>query len=221
MQTVPVDFAKDNLGRQKFADLLIGYAAGLGAAVNAPSGRVIAVDAPWGSGKSWIAKRLPSHLTADKRIGACVYVDAFHFDYHQDPFSVLTSAILDGLKYEHVAVSNLKDAAVKVLKTTLPAIGKGLVKIGGKAIGIDTDELVAVAIDAVSDSSETAIKQMLDTFAQTNASTEAFKRKLGELAIANENNAPLVVVIDELDRCFYILCSALSSMHFLVRGLRA
>jgi KAP family P-loop domain len=201
LQPTALDFSQDDLSRQKFADLLISYSVNLASATAAPAGRVIAVDAPWGSGKSWIAKRLPTHLPTDTRIGACVYVDAFQFDYHQDPFAVLTSAILESYKNDSKAVSDLKSAAVNVLKATLPAIGKGLIKTGGKAIGLDTDDLMEAAMDTVGDSSEKVIKKMLETFEKTNASTKAFKKKLSELATKNANNAPLIIVVDELDRC--------------------
>jgi hypothetical protein len=196
-----MDFSKDSLGRQKFADLLISYATRLATVSASPAGRVIAVDAPWGSGKSWIAKRLPAHFEADSRIGACVYVDAFEFDYHQDPFAVVTSAILDGFQKQPAAVVNLKRAAMKVIKVSLPAIGKGMLKVGGKAIGVDADDLVGAVVEAGTDASEKAIEQMLDTVAKTSATTAAFKAKLTELANTSENSAPLVVIIDELDRC--------------------
>lgn len=196
-----MDFTKDDLGRQKFADLLVGYATSLASAAVSPAGRVIAVDAPWGTGKSWIAKRLPEHLRNDSRVGQCVYVDAFQFDYHQDPFAVVTSAILEASRVHAVEASNLKDAAIKVLKVSLPAIGKGLVRVGGRAFGVDTDDLMAAAIDASGEASEKVIAQMLESFAQTTATTEIFKKKLSELATANPQNAPLIVVIDELDRC--------------------
>ncbi|QTN28224.1 AAA family ATPase [Rhodoferax sp. AJA081-3] len=196
-----MDFSTDNLGRQKFADLLIGYATRLATVPISPAGRVIAVDAPWGAGKSWIARRLPSHFEADNRIGTCVYVDAFQFDYHQDPFAVVTSAILEGFQKQPAAVRSLKNAAVKVLKVSLPAIGKGLMKAGGRAIGVDTDDFVGEIVDAGTDASDKAIEQMLDTFSKTSATTAAFKEKLSELANTSENCSPLVVIIDELDRC--------------------
>ena len=196
-----MDFSQDNLGRQKFADLLISYATRLATVSASPAGRVIAIDAPWGSGKSWIAKRLPAHFEADRRIGACVYVDAFQFDYHQDPFAVVTSAILNGFQKQPAAVVNLKLAAMKVIKVSLPAIGKGMLKAGGKAIGVDADDLVGAVVEAGTDASDKAIEQMLDTVAKTSATTAAFKAKLTELSNTSENRAPLVVIIDELDRC--------------------
>jgi hypothetical protein len=196
-----MNFLKDDLGRQKFADLLISYSASLASASVSPAGRVIAVDAPWGSGKSWIAKRLPAHFQNDARIGKCVYIDAFEFDFHSDPFAVVTSAILDELKEHTTQVASLREAATQVLRVSLPAIGKGLIKAGGRAIGVDAEAVVGSILDAGSDASERAIELMLESFSKTKATTAAFKKKLEELTASTKNGAPLVVVIDELDRC--------------------
>ena len=195
-----MSFEKDDLERAKFADLLISLSAGLATASVLPACRVIAVDAPWGSGKSWIAKQLPEHFANDKRVGKCVYIDAFEFDYHQDPFAVVTSAILDGYKTETVAVKNLKDTAVSILKVTLPAVGKEIVKAGINYAGID-EKFVESINKAGEAASEKAISKMLDTFTKTIETTKTFKTKLDALVKTNKEEAPLVVVIDELDRC--------------------
>lgn len=194
-------FEKDDLGRAPFADLLVGLTTSLAAAEVLPSGRVIAVDAPWGSGKSWIAKQLPDHFNNQPNIGKCVYVDAYEFDFHQDPFAVVTSVILDAYKDEPVALKNFKKTAIDVMRSSLPAIGKGVVKVGGKLIGVDTGELYESFVETGSDVSEKAIEKMLDTFSQTRETTKKFKDKLTELVRTNGNDKPLVVVIDELDRC--------------------
>lgn len=195
-----MSFEKDTLERAKFADLLISLSAGLATVTVLPAGRVITVDAPWGSGKSWIAKQLPEHFEKDKRIGKCIYIDAFEFDYHQDPFAVVTSAILDSYKTETVAVKNLKDTAVSILKVTLPAVGKEIVKAGINYAGID-DKFVESINKAGEAASEKAIAKMLDTFTKTIETTRTFKKKLEALVKTNAAQAPLVVVIDELDRC--------------------
>ena len=196
-----LDFQNDELERQKFADVLISYASSLASAQVSPVGRVIAVDVPWGSGKSWVAKRLPNHFESDKKIGKCIYVDAFEFDYQKDPFAVVTSAILDGFKTGTKAAKSFKSAAANVIKTSLPAIGKSLIKAGVNAVGVDSDELLGEILDSGIDASDKAIEKMLATFSQTKVTTESFKKKLTELAQTNGENAPLIVIIDELDRC--------------------
>jgi hypothetical protein len=193
-------FEKDDLERAKFADLLIDLTVGLVSATVLPSGRVISVDAPWGSGKSWIAKQLPEHFAADKRIGKCVYVDAFEFDYHQDPFAVVTSSIIAGYSKDTAIVKNFKKAAIDIMKVTLPAIGRGIVETGINYIGVD-EKIIESVQKAGEAASDKAITKMLDTFTKTTETTKAFKAKLEALVKTNEKEAPLVVVIDELDRC--------------------
>lgn len=196
-----MDFFKDDLGRRQFADVLSNLASNLAVSSATPAGRVIAVDAPWGSGKSWIAQKLPEHFKDSAKIGKCVYVDAFKFDYHQDPFAVVTSAIIEGFAENDAQVSGFKKAAIDVIKVTLPAIGKGLLKASGRAVGIDSDEIADALLDSGADASEKAIEKMLNTFADTRAAANAFQDKLRNLASTCKNGLPLVVVIDELDRC--------------------
>lgn len=194
-------FDTDDLRRQPFADLLISLSSALAVADVLPSGRVIAVDAPWGSGKSWIARQLPLHFNVHKDIGKCVYVDAFEFDFHQDPFAVVTSSIIDAYKTDTATLRNFKTTAADVMRASIPAIGKGVVKAGGKLIGVDTDELYESIFEVGSEASEKAIEKMLDTFSLTKVTTSKFKEKLSKLIESNADNKPLVVVIDELDRC--------------------
>lgn len=194
-------FIKDVLERQKFADILISLTTSLASTPILPAGRVIAVDAPWGAGKSWVATKLPDHFNANNQIGKCVYVDAFEFDFHQDPFAVVTSAILEAYSTDNIALRNFKTTAVDVIRASIPAVGKGLIKTSGKLIGIDTDEVYESIVDAGSEASEKSIEKMLDTFSKTKATTSKFKEKLSKLVQTNSQDKPLVVVIDELDRC--------------------
>lgn len=196
-----MNFIKDDLGRQKFADVLGKLATNLASAPICPAGRVIAVDAPWGSGKSWIARRLPDHFKNDSKVGACVYIDAFKFDYHQEPFVVVTSAILDCFTENTLEKSSLTRAAIDVLKTSLPVIGKGLIKVGAQAVGINADKVYEAIVDSAGDASEKVIEKSLAIFSVTKATTAAFQQKLESLTFKGENGAPLVVIIDELDRC--------------------
>lgn len=194
-------FEKDDLGRQSFADLLIDLSAGLASATVLPAGRVIAVDAPWGSGKSWIAKQLPEHFESSSKIGASVYIDAFEFDFHQDPFAVVASAILESFNTNTVAFRNFKTTAIDVMRTALPVIAKGAIKVGANFLGVDSDKVYESAVEAGSEASEKGIEKMLDTFSKTKLTTNKFKEKLAELVQTNSPDTPLVVVIDELDRC--------------------
>jgi hypothetical protein len=194
-----IDFSNDALKRQQIADRIAKLVHLLAETAVLPAGRVIAVDSPWGSGKTWLAERLPSHLDQDKNIGKCIYVDAFQFDFHSDPFAVIASAILDACDESAAEVKEFRKAAGAVLKASLPVIGKALVKVGTNALGIDVDVIAEGISNAAGDAAEKTVKGLLSSFEETTTSARAFKEHLGKLA--SHYAGPLVIIIDELDRC--------------------
>jgi len=201
-QPSPLTFDGDRLGRQKFADTLCACAVALAADSALASGRVIAVNARWGSGKSWVADRLESHFANAKGIGRCVKVNTLQFDFHHDPFSVISSAILSGATPGSKVTRDFKKSAKDVLRASLPAVAKGVAKVGLRSLGIDpqaasdaTDEIASSGLDL----SERAFEAMLKSFDETRKSTAAFKDKLAKLAA--DSGGALIVIVDELDRC--------------------
>lgn len=195
-----MSFENDKLERILFADRLIGFSKVLSTSSVLPAGRVIAVDAPWGTGKSWVAEKLPEYFSKSTDIGAAIYIDAFEFDFHTDPFVVVTSAIINECKKQTKAIKNFKAAASGVIKVSLPAIGKGLMKAGAKAAGFDEVAISDIA-SGVADASEKSIEKMLTTFSKSKETASKFKEKLKQLANAYGENKPLIIIIDELDRC--------------------
>jgi KAP family P-loop domain len=196
----PTGFESDRLERVKYAERLARYIHALATAPVLPAGRVLAIDAPWGSGKSWIAEKLPAYLASRPEKVRCVYVNAFEFDFHHDPFVVLASAIVSHSQAKgSKKLADFRVAAGDVIRAGLPAVTKGLVKAAAGAIGIDADGAAAKLLDAVGDATENGVDSLLDTFERTNKAATAFKSKLQILAAQEEG--PLVVVIDELDRC--------------------
>jgi KAP family P-loop domain len=196
-----LDFSKDNLDRQPFADRLIQLSSRLAAAPSTPAGRVIAVDAPWGSGKSWVAARLPAYFKSHKDTGECIYIDAFQFDFHQDPFAVLVSAILKGLESKGVSTAAFKNAAKDVILSALPALAKGVAKAAAKSVGMDASEIVGALTDGAAESSEKVVEKMLESFSEVQSTANAFRETLTKLVTKLDGGKPLVIVIDELDRC--------------------
>lgn len=193
-------FDGDRLERKQFTDRLIQYIIGLADSESAalPAGRVIAVNAPWGAGKSWVAERLATQLKSNQRIQRPgIYVNAFEFDFHQDPLAVLASAILNQASATNAAKAGLKEATKTVLKESLPVLLKGAMKTGvTKLVG---DEAFQDVADTLADSTEKTLEALIDTFAATQRSGQAFRSKLAEFA--QSTSGSLVVIVDELDRC--------------------
>jgi hypothetical protein len=170
-----------------------------------PAPRLLAVDAPWGNGKSWIASRLHEQLRgeAGRRVAL---IDAFHFDHHDDAFAVIAAAILGALKPEGTKRRDYLISAGKVLKSAVPIAVKAALRLGTRAVGIDAiaagevvKDVVEEAIDSASDLSEQAVEALFKQYNQTQETQQAFINTLGELT--EKLDKPFVVLIDELDRC--------------------
>lgn len=195
-----LSFDDDQLEREQFTERLIQYIVGLADSDSAilPAGRVIAVNAPWGTGKTWVAKRLATQLQLNQQIQRPgIYVNAFEFDFHQDPFSVLASAILSQASDTSAAKAGLKEATKTVLKESLPVLLKGAMKTVAK--NVIGDETVKDVFDSLAEGTEKTLEALVDTFAATQKSGQAFREKLTEFAHSAQGS--LVVIVDELDRC--------------------
>lgn len=195
-----LNFGGDQLEREQFTERLIQYIVGLADSDSAilPAGRVIAVNAPWGAGKTWVAKRLATQLQLNQQIRRPgIYVNAFEFDFHQDPFAVLASAILSQASDTSGAKAGLKEATKTVLKESLPVLLKGAMRTGAKKLV--GEEAYEDVVDSLVDGTEKTLEALVDTFAATQKSGQAFREKLTEFA--HSTQGPLVVIVDELDRC--------------------
>jgi hypothetical protein len=171
-----------------------------------PTPRAIAVDAPWGNGKSWVANRLKAELTAtaddSQRV---VLVDAFRQDHNGDAFAVIASAIYKELKPQGEAQKKFLSTTGEVLKAGAPAVAKGLVKIGLSAFGVAeavqsvAEEVTDAVGNAAAKGSEKAVEALLDAYGKSEWAQEQFARMLHEQT--SELTKPLMVLLDELDRC--------------------
>lgn len=168
--------------------------------------RVIAIDAQWGDGKTWIATELARRLRGPEGARPVVSIDVFRYDHHDDPFAVIAAAIYEALKPTSAVKKKFLAAAGAVLKSAAPVAAKAGITLGARAIGLsadDTDELTKGAVGALKDSagsfSEKAVEKLFDSYSATERVQKNFMQMLSELT--GKLDHPLVVLVDELDRC--------------------
>jgi hypothetical protein len=206
-------FDDDKLDRKQLAEKLTGYLERL------KDGAVLAIDAPWGEGKTWFGKNWNKDLN-DKGFKT-IYIDSFEQDYIEDPFLLITSEILNVVKDEAKNIEILKKNGVEVAKRLMPLAVKALVNFGGRFIGSSDlvgeikstfeasgdDSSDTKVIDDVSEAGEKIatdltnkwISDKLDDFVNDKIIMNEFKTQL--TTYAKSNDKPLVIFIDELDRC--------------------
>lgn len=172
---------------------------------------VVMLNGRWGEGKTTFIQMWRGLLAEDNVHS--IYIDAFANDHIDDPFIPLASEIS---KFVDENLPEASRETAEDIKDKAKRIGAHLLswsaKVGVKAatLGIlkdsDIEELQEMGAD-ISEGVSTLVSHFIEEqFASHAASVELiekFKERLQELPtmLGEEPTRPLVVVVDELDRC--------------------
>jgi hypothetical protein len=198
-------FKNDVLGRKAYGEALLNLVT------RSSDELVISLDGRWGEGKSTFVKMWQGLLSEAKIQN--IYIDAFANDYLDDAFISVASAITVFVE-ENIEKESSEKAAE--LKTKVKRIGGQLLswsaKVAVKAATLgaikesELDELNDIKNDISKGTSNllgSIIEERLVSHSKDIELIEEFRELLSEIPSklegASEN--PLVVIIDELDRC--------------------
>ncbi|WP_426400992.1 KAP family P-loop NTPase fold protein (plasmid) [Ralstonia sp. R-29] len=190
-------FEGDVLQRARLAKQLTGYLARL------RQGAVLALDAPWGEGKTWFARHWAAQLHADGYRVGCI--DAFENDYVEDPFLLLAAEVRRLSAADKTFAERLGDRAAQIGKALMPMAARMTLNMVGKAVGTEDlsgewSEQVAKAGEKGGDAAQAWVKHRIEQQDKERDSIRAFRKEL-ETFTQGSNDKPVVILIDELDRC--------------------
>ena len=186
-------FKNDLLDRKEPAEVLTHLVG----SIEGPC--VLAVDAAWGAGKTTFLKIWSQHLR--KQGFPVVEFNAWETDHSGDPFVALSSELTEGLqeyKDEPLVqkIDETKKAAKEVFRRAVP----GIIRVTTAGI-LDVSPLMEKELGQTLAS---YAKDRLSEYQEAQKSVNTFRNVLldmaGTLSKSHENR-PLIVVIDELDRC--------------------
>lgn len=190
---------KDIFNRKQFGERLANLFE------NSQEDIVVALDAPWGEGKSTFVKMWQGYVQNHRESKfKTIYFDAFANDYQKDPFIALTAELYSLLKNDdEEKKKEFKEKAGNAIKS----MSRGALKIGVRALtgGIldgtivdsiekDISELTAEQIDSI-------IADRLQNSEEDKTALTHFKHYLQQVAEEHGGNNPIIFIIDELDRC--------------------
>ena len=185
-------FDNDLLGRKESAEVLTRIMS----RIEGPC--VLALDAPWGYGKTTFLAMWERWLRREEQgfpVVACF--NAWETDFTNHPFLALSSELTKELEASVKTASSpafetLKRAGGKLLRVaipTIPELAGSLIPGGGAAVEV----VLPVLSAAVSGKADT------NNYLEAKEAVASFQTALGKLARGLKN--PLVIMIDELDRC--------------------
>ena len=182
-------FKNDLLDRREAVDTLTHLVAN----VDGPC--VLAVDAAWGAGKTTFLRIWTQHLRNESF--SVVEFNAWETDYSEEPFVTLSTELTEGLRLGKTTVpgdtaEDLKRASLEVLRWVIPRAMRFAVS-HVPVVGVEAGEMAA-----------SFAEERLSRYSEARTSVKGFRSVLQNMARAlsdaNEN-LPLIVAIDELDRC--------------------
>jgi Cdc6-like AAA superfamily ATPase len=227
----------DLFERREEAEQLIAYIESVAGRLSMREDKrafTIAINAPYGEGKSFFLRRLAEHLSINHPVA---YIDAWSDDLADEPLTALAATLKIALDPFGNSTEVQKRLARFMSKTGAVAkiVGWGLLRRGaGMAItskAVDAaEEVLADVSDSVRDTLENGLKEAgngsvddavagtkrvnsqalmearIATFEDGKQAIRNMKDSLTEIVEALEkdgshNQSPIVIVIDELDRC--------------------
>lgn len=192
-------FAGDLLERRKLALQLTQYLDQL------KVGAVLAIDAPWGEGKSWFGQNWAKLLAEAPHNHKVVCINAFAQDYLEDPFLLLAAEIAELLDDGKETAQAFREKAAGVMKTLLPVGTKALINLAGRVVlgagslSDDFGDAAKSVMDGTADATGKWMEKKLAGYLDEKKSLEFFREELAKFAAAQDK--PVVVFVDELDRC--------------------
>ena len=192
-------FANDWLERKGFADQLTNIVEN-----NKQGEVVIGLSGQWGEGKTTFVEMWQKHME-NKNI-ASIYFDAFEYDYLEDVFLSLAIEI-----YNYAKVNGLtaQEDYLNKSKNTYHLLQAMIAKTSPINIDssfqeklVDNDRQLFDIAKIIEDNLNFSLDNAFEQALKHKEVFRDFKKSLSQLATqASNQDMPLVVIIDELDRC--------------------
>ena len=188
-------FANDSLDREplvKFLNKLIGRLGG-------PF--VLALDSPWGTGKTTLVKMLKAQLELEDF--QCIYFNAWQVDYVTDPLVAMVAA-LDALHFDDDVAETAFRSQMKAARKITSTLAKRAFVAGVKAATLNILDLDAASETLAANAAGDAAGDIVDAFQKEKSALDQLRREV-ESAVSNlkvsGKKETLVFFIDEMDRC--------------------
>ena len=191
-------FGEDCLGRREIADALTSLCGNLDGTA------VLAIESPWGGGKTTFLQMWMQHLQNEGH--QTVVFNAWETDFSGNALVSLLSELEDGIRglkgdesTTQKLMSRLKKAGSRLARRAIP-IGVRLASAGLVDVADFTSDTVESAVGQVA---EKITDDLVSEYSSTKRSLKDFRETLAELVstIREDSDLPLVICIDELDRC--------------------
>lgn len=194
-------FAEDILHRKESAEILTELITS-----SKNSSFVLAIDSPWGTGKTTFLKMWIAYLKTYKI--PTLYFNAWQNDFSDDALVSLIGEIeanIESLTVEKSKIPYLKKHMNKVKKAGMYFLKKAL-PVGLNLATYGLIDFNSITQDELGKLAQTIAFEQIERYKSSKTTILTFKKSLYDFAQelgtdCDENQKPLILFIDELDRC--------------------
>lgn len=188
-------FAEDAFDRK---DVVLAF-ANLLSQVRGPF--VVALDSPWGTGKTTFLKMLGAHLRNEGF--SCVDFNAWETDFAEDPLIAFVGE-MDGLIKQICPNESESIDLWEKTKTTAAAVAKRSVPAVVKVATFGAIDIEAEIEKVIADTAGSLASDTIEAYLKEKATITEFRAQIDEtlsLAEKLKKRLPVIIFVDELDRC--------------------
>ncbi len=169
--------------------------------LNSEAPLVLAIDAAWGSGKTTFMKMWKAYLSKEYPACPSVYFSTWETDFSDDPLHVFLGEVNRQLAAKTSGMTRFKwekaiGLAGTITKRTLPALAK--IATYGVLDLQDVDKSIERTMAELSGG---IVSDGLETYTASVTAINQFKENLTCVIRDIGNERPVIVFVDELDRC--------------------
>ena len=183
------DFLNRKADAENIKQILNAYSDGL----------TMSINSQWGNGKTWFLKNFEKYIETDHTV---IYYNIWENELLDDPFGSFFSHIYNHLKTNDNDVKNQDD------KEKLLEFGKKIARYGLPVLArlflskyVDINQVGEILISSL-ESFDKFVDETITDNTEKKQNIENFKNSLEEYASKLATSGkPLVIMIDELDRC--------------------
>jgi hypothetical protein len=200
------DFIEDNLSRKDLAKKYVKFLNDL------KGNHTIALDAPWGSGKSKFIEFMCEEFDSEDKKTKDVFIvyNAWENDYTDDPFlSLMSDFFSQIINKQYVGEDKLKGLMAKTFsasKVLGKGVFKGLIKnfLESDEVESLSDELNNIVNNTVETTSNELINKAFKDIENSKKTRKQFTEELKytvKKILDEKRKDKFIIIIDELDRC--------------------